>query len=83
MITDKENFDPVVHNAYKEGDQVRVLNKESTINKPGKLEPRYFDPHSIAKTLDHDTYIIITNNNKRRIDHYTRLRKYKRNRQLT
>ena len=79
IITHAENFDPVVHHAYKEGDQVWILNKKSTLNKPGKLEPRYSGPHTITKTLDHDTYIITTNNNKRRIEHYKRLRKYYKN----
>ena len=76
VIAEECHFDGAVHVPFNEGDMVLIQKKKSELNKPGKMESRYYGPFKIIKRLDFDSYVL-QENNKEVIEHHSRLKLYR------
>ena len=76
IIAEECHFDGAVHVPFNEGDMVLIQKKKSELNKPGKMESRYYGPFKIIKRLDFDSYVL-QENNKEAIEHHSRLKLYR------
>ena len=75
VIAEECHFDGIIHTPHSEGDKVLIQRKKSDLNKPGKLESRYYGPFTVVKRLDFDSYII-QEGDKQVIEHHSRLKPY-------
>ena len=75
ILAEENHFDGAIHTPFNQGDLVLIQKKKSELNKPGKLESRYYGPFRVVKRLDFDSYVI-EENGKSVLEHHSRLKRY-------
>ena len=74
-LSQDESYDHLIHKPYSVDDLVWIKRLKSQLNRPGKLEAKYYGPYPILKVLDYDTYVI-NENGKEVIEHHARLKRF-------